>query len=139
MPPNKDTGKDRKMKISTTTIFLYTILLISIGGCKKGSTIGDKHQLARAKMTVIEAAIVQYFLDCSQYPASLEELLKPPAGLEGKWKGPYLKDSQLLDPWGNKYIYVPEGKVNPGSFDIISYGADGSPGGEGDNEDIYND
>jgi general secretion pathway protein G len=139
MLPNKDTEKDKKMKISTTTIFLGMILLIFIGGCKQRSTVGDKHKLARAKMAVIEAAILQYFYDCSRYPDSLEELLKSPAELNGKWNGPYLKTSQLLDPWGNKYIYVPEGKVNPGSFDLISYGADGSPGGEGYNKDIYND
>lgn len=121
------------------TIFLGMILLISVGGCKRGSTAGDKHKLARAKMVVTEVAIENYRLDCVRYPVSLEELLKQPAGLEGKWNGPYIEASQLRDPWGNKYIYVPEGKVNPGSFDLISYGADGKPGGEGKNKDIYND
>ncbi|MHC4186544.1 MAG: type II secretion system protein GspG, partial [Planctomycetota bacterium] len=56
-----------------------------------------------------------------------------------KWNGPYLKESQLEDPWGNRYIYVAEGEMNPGSFDLVSLGADGEQGGEGDNEDIYND
>ncbi len=64
---------------------------------------------------------------------------RPPAGLEEKWNGPYLKKSQLLDPWGNPYIYMREGQVNPGSFDLISYGADGQQGGEGENADIVND
>jgi general secretion pathway protein G len=139
MQPNKDTGKDKKMKVSTTAIFLGMILLISVGGCKHRSTVGDRHKLARAKMAAIEVAIETYLIDCGRYPGSLEELLKPPAGLEDKWDGPYIEASQLLDPWGNKYIYVPEGKVNQGSFDLISYGADSRPEGDGDNKDIYND
>jgi len=137
MQPNKEVGKDKKMKISTTTIFLGMILLITVGGCKKQDNINQ--QLARPKMAVIEVAIENYRLDCGRYPGSLEELLNPPSGLEEKWDGPYLLKKQLLDPWGNKYIYVPEGKVNPGSFDLISHGADGKPGGEGYDKDIYND
>lgn len=52
-----------------------------------------------------------------------------------------LVDSQLLgtrdliDPWGNPYVIRVPGEVNP-DFDIISYGADGQPGGEGYDEDI---
>ena len=69
----------------------------------------------------------------------LEELLTPPADLEEKWNGPYLKQSELYDPWENPYIYVEEGERNMGSFDLISYGADGVDGGEGDDEDVYND
>lgn len=69
----------------------------------------------------------------------LEALVTAPAGLEEKWTGPYLKKSELLDPWNNPYQYRSEGEVNPGSFDIFSFGADGTEGGEGDNADIYND
>lgn len=32
-----------------------------------------------------------------------------------------------------------KGEINPGSYDLISFGADGLEGGEGDDEDIYND
>jgi len=66
-------------------------------------------------------------------------LIVPPADLEEKWNGRYLKPSQLVDPWDNPYIYVAEGEINPGSYDLISLGADGVDGGEGDNTDIYND
>ena len=121
-------------------MFVLGIILLlhtTTGGCKKQDNIDQ--QLTKPKMAVVEAAIIQFFYDCGRYPASLEELIEPPAELEDKWDGPYLLQRQLLDPWGNKYIYVPEGKVNVGSFDLISYGADGKPGGEGDNKDIYND
>lgn len=101
-----------------------------------------KRDLAKPKMAIIESAIQRFSLDCGQYPdesMGLEALLTPPAGLEEKWNGPYLKPSQLLDPWENPYIYVAEGEINPGSFDLVSLGADGIEGGEGENEDIFND
>ena len=108
-------------------------------GCNKKSGNGLKHRIARAKMAVIEDAAFRFSHHCGRYPISLEELISSPSGLEGKWDGPYLRPSDLLDPWGRKYLHVPEGKVNPGSFDLISYGADGKQGGEGKNEDICND
>jgi len=101
-----------------------------------------KRDLARPKMAIIEDAINRFSLDCSRYPddsEGLEALITPPADLEGKWNGPYLKQSQLLDPWGNQYFYIAEGQVNPGSFDIVCLGADGQEGGDGDNADIVND
>ena len=100
--------------------------------------------MAKPRMAVIENALKHFELDCGRLPdeseGGLDALItarRP--DLEGKWNGPYLKKSQLLDPWGNPYIYIREGQVNPGSFDLICYGADGQQGGEGENADIVND
>jgi general secretion pathway protein G len=101
-----------------------------------------KKDLARPRMAIIENALQRFQLDCGRLPEDsegLESLLVAPPDLEEKWSGPYLKRSQLLDPWGNEYEYFSEGVVNPGSFDLISYGADGQEGGEEDNADIFND
>ena len=92
---------------------------------------------ARSHMVPIEAAINAYFLNTGQYPASLKDLLYDP-GLPG-WAGPYLKASQILDGWNKPYTYDPNGKTNNRGYFIISYGADGKPGGEGYGADIYND
>ena len=104
---------------------------------------GAKVSLAKPRMAVIENALKSFEFDCGRLPdeaeGGLEALLMAPPDLEEKWNGPYLKRSQLLDPWDNAYIYVSEGEYNPGSFDLISYGADGQEGGEGENEDIFND
>ena len=102
-----------------------------------------KHDIAKAKMAILEGALGRFYFDCGRYPTAgegLEALLAAPADLEEKWRGRYLKESELLDPWKNPYIYVEEGEINPGSYDLISYGADGQEGGEedSDNEDIYN-
>jgi general secretion pathway protein G len=102
-----------------------------------------KADIARAKMTIVEDSLARFQLDCGHLPddaeGGLEALLVAPAGLEEKWNGPYLKRSQFVDPWGNPYLYLPEGVVNIGSFDLISYGADGQEGGEGENADIVNE
>jgi general secretion pathway protein G len=49
---------------------------------------------------------------------------------------PYLEnDDDLVDPWGNQYVIIIPGQKNI-DFDIVSYGADGEPGGEGEDEDV---
>jgi general secretion pathway protein G len=102
-----------------------------------------KAKIARAKMTRVEQALNQFQLDCGRLPSDadggLEALIVQPPDLEGKWNGPYCKRSELTDPWDNPYHYVQEGQQNVGSFDLVSFGADGQEGGEGDNADIVND
>ena len=50
---------------------------------------------------------------------------------------PYLKASDLKDPWGRDYIVMVPGPSGS-DFDVISYGADGEPGGEGEDKDVNN-
>ena len=137
-----------KRKAFTLVELLVVVLIITMLAAfvapRMFSGIGKtKADLTRAKMAIIENAINRFYIDCNRYPddsEGLEVLVMPPADMEdGKWRGPYLKRSELLDFWDNPYIYVAEGEYNPGSFDLISLGADGMDGGEGDNMDIYND
>jgi general secretion pathway protein G len=61
-----------------------------------------------------------------------------PSDQGGGRSGPYLqKADDLIDPWGNPYVMRVPGQTNY-DFDIVSYGADGQPGGEGDDADITN-
>ena len=48
------------------------------------------------------------------------------------------KGGKLLDPWNREYIYLYPGQAHPDGFDVKSYGADGQPGGDGENADIVN-
>lgn len=136
--------RTRKRKAFTLVELLVVIVLISLlagtVGPKLLKQIGRaKKDLAKPKMAAIESAIDTFYLNCGVFPSNLEELLYCPTGYEDVWTGPYLKAKQLLDPWDNPFIYVPEGTVNPGSYDIISYGSDGAQSGTGEAEDIYND
>jgi len=138
--------KKQKRKAFTLVELLVVILIISMLAAfvapRMFKGLGKaKRDIARAKMAIIEDALARFYIDCGRYPddsEGLDVLLIAPADLEEKWNGRYLKPSDLDDPWGNPYIYVAEGEVNPGSFDLISYGADGMEGGEGDNEDVVN-
>lgn len=136
--------KDRKRKAFTLVELLVVIVIIAmLAGIVAPRFIGQigraQVDLARPKMLPIEQAINAYYLNTGEYPATLEDLITCPPGLEEVYAGPYLTAKQLLDPWENQYIYIPEGSVNPGSYDLISYGADRSAGGEGEDMDIYNE
>lgn len=138
----------RKRQAFTIVELLVVILIISMLGAfvvpRMFKRLGKaKHNIAKSKMAIIESALARFYFDCGRYPddsEGLDALISPPADLEEeKWAGSYLKRSELFDPWDNPYIYVEQGEVNIGSYDLISYGADGELGGEGENEDIYND
>lgn len=97
-----------------------------------------KIKAAKAQIELLSTALDTFRLDVGRYPSTeegLEALRTKPGGLE-RWDGPYLKKDVPLDPWGKAYAYKSPGEHGP--FDIVSYGADGVSGGEGDNRDITN-
>jgi general secretion pathway protein G len=101
-----------------------------------------KTKIARSKMAIIESALEQFAINCGRLPTdeeSLDALLIAPPELEETWVSLGIKTSHIIDPWDNPYIYVMEGTINTGSYDLISLGADGAEGGEGENADIFND
>ena len=98
---------------------------------------GEANRKAAAvQIEKISNAIELYKLETGTYPEEMVDLVEQPQGLD-RWKGPYVrKKSQLLDPWGNELVLKQPGEH--GSFDLISYGGDGRPGGDGDAADITN-
>ena len=101
-----------------------------------------KHDIAKGKMAIVEQALGRFQYDCGRLPTDaegLEALITAPQDVEEKWQGPYLKRSEMLDPWDQPYQYIEQGVVNVGSYDLVSLGADGIEGGEGENADILND
>jgi general secretion pathway protein G len=47
-------------------------------------------------------------------------------------------EGKLKDPWDRDYVYLYPGQSHPDAFDVKSYGADGQPGGDGENADLVN-
>lgn len=95
-----------------------------------------KVKAAKAQIELLSTALDTFRLDVGRYPTSqegLEALRTQPGGVE-RWDGPYLKKEVPADPWGKPYVYKSPGDHGP--FDILSYGADGTLGGDGDNRDI---
>jgi general secretion pathway protein G len=97
-------------------------------------------QKAKADISVLAQAMETYRLDNLTYPASgegLQSLVTPPATEGGAARrGGYIKKLPQ-DPWGRPYQFANPGRN--GGFDIYSLGADGAPGGENDNADIYSE
>ena len=98
---------------------------------------------ARVQMESMETALRLYKLDNGVYPTTEQGLLalvEAPTGgeLPRAWrKGGYLEKGQVpRDPWGHEYVYLSPGLH--GDFDLTSYGADGQPGGEEQNQDVNN-
>lgn len=100
-----------------------------------------KDAAARTQMEMLSGALDAYRLDNGRYPTSsqgLEALRTLPTAqpVPRNWRGPYLQRGVPLDPWGYPYQFVSPGEANPTRFDLSTYGADGQPGGEGEDADI---
>ena len=122
-------------------VFILGILAALVAPKMLGRT--DDAKIAETKLQIknLETAIKLYKLDNGIFPTTdqgLEALEKKPSAepIPKKYKedGYLEKTSIPKDSWGNPYIYVTPG--THGDFDIISYGADGKPGGEGKDADI---
>ena len=108
-----------------------TIVVRQVGGnVDKGKYGAGKAQLASLGMKV-----ESYALDLGSPPKTLQQLVDKLANAPG-WAGPYAKPSDLKDPFGHGFGYRAPGQH--GAFDLIFYGQDGQPGGEGYNADLGN-
>lgn len=92
---------------------------------------------AKAQIELLGQALDQFRLDVGRYPTTQEGLnaLVTNPGADN-WQGPYLRKGLPNDPWGRPYQYQCPG--NHGDYDLLSFGKDGAPGGEGENADITN-
>ena len=96
----------------------------------------------KAQVELLSGAVNRFYLDVKRYPTQeegLRVLLERPAEASAaeRWNGPYLeKDEVPKDGWGRDFIY--EIRSEDGAFLIRSLGADGRPGGEGENADLDN-
>ena len=93
-------------------------------------------KVARAQIESFGQALDQYRLDVGQYPSSEQGLLalRNAPQQAARWQGPYLKRDVPDDPWGRAYVYKRPGQH--GEYDLVSLGADGQPGGEGEAADV---
>ncbi len=100
-----------------------------------------KHKIADQSIGRLVSILDIYRLDVGGYPTTdqgLGALVSPPQGVAG-WNGPYLKDpTSLNDPWGKPFQYRSPSQRPGHAYDIISLGADGKPGGDGEDADLIN-
>jgi general secretion pathway protein G len=104
-----------------------------------GRTEVARRSRAQSDIASMESLLQLYYLDMGRYPTSeegLRVLYYPPDEDEDKWRGPYMTKPQFEDPWGNDYVYRSPGTNSQMPYEIVSYGADGQEGGEGDDADV---
>lgn len=125
--------------IEVLIVMVILGLLAALVGPRMFGKVGKSRQkAAKTQISLFETTLDTYRLDVGRYPTSaqgLRALMVRPDGVK-KWDGPYLSKEVPPDPWGNPYVYRSPGEH--GEYDIISLGADGSPGGEDENMDVSN-
>ena len=97
---------------------------------------------AKAQIQVLSSAATTYRMAHGRYPTQqqgLEALVQKPSQEpipENYPDGGYLSGRVVPpDPWKRPYVYLIPGRQDE-NFEILSYGADGEPGGSGADADV---
>lgn len=128
-----------------TLIELLVVLLIlgmiaGLAGPQIMNYLGQsKAKAAKLQIEEFGNTLDLFKIDVGRYPDSqegLQALVQAPTGQGAdRWHGPYLKKKNVpKDPWGNDYQYASPGRHGP--YDIVSLGADGREGGDGESKDV---
>lgn len=135
---NKTLKRQRGFSLIELIVVLVILgLLATIVGPRVMDRLAQgKSEIAKLQIDQLEGALGLFRFDVGRYPTSgegLRVLIENPG--TDNWSGPYLdKETLPKDPWGREYQYRFPGQH--GDYDLFSYGADGTEGGEGANADI---
>lgn len=123
-----------EMLVVVTIIALFAAL---VAPRMFGQADKAKRTAARAQINSFMTALGSYKLDTGTFPTTEQGLMALRIKPENmtQWAGPYLPQDPPMDPWAHPYLYKFPGDHGD-EPDLISLGADGEPGGEGNNADI---
>ncbi|QYF94996.1 type II secretion system major pseudopilin GspG [Massilia sp. PAMC28688] len=141
---NRRTG--RAQRGFTLVEIMVVVVIIGVLGALVvpkllGRTVEARITAAKSDISSTMTALNLYKLDNQRFPSTEQGLKalveKPTSGPEARgWKSGGYMDKLRNDPWGNPYQYMHPGVK--GEVDVFSLGADGQPGGTGDDADIGN-
>ena len=121
---------------------IIAMLAALVGPRLMNALESSKVKTTKVQIEQLATTLDGFRLDVGRYPTQQEGLItliqntNPPIP---NWRGPYLKKMTLPnDGWGQPFIYERPGKHKDIDYDLYSLGADGKPGGDGDNSDIGN-
>lgn len=126
-------------------ILVVIIVLGLLAGLVAPRIIGRvseaKTATARTQIELLGVALDNYRLDNGYYPTTEQGLAalrtRPLSEPQPRnWRGPYLQKDVPDDPWDRPYLYRSPGEVNAGSYDLLTLGRDGQPGGEDEDTDL---
>jgi general secretion pathway protein G len=123
-----------EMLVVVTIIALFAAL---VAPRMMGKADAARRATAHAQVNSFMTALGAYKLDTGTYPTTDQGLnaLRVKPENQAQWAGPYLPQDIPLDPWGHPYLYKYPGEHGD-EPDVVCLGADGAPGGEGNNADI---
>lgn len=138
----KSQVRTRKGAFTLIELMVVILILAILAALIVPRVVGRQGDAKRAKavsdIASLSSLLQSFRLDCDRYPTTeegLQALRTPPADVNN-WKGPYTTKPIPPDPWGNEYVYEYPGIDGEDSFILLSFGADGQEGGEGDAADI---
>lgn len=124
-------------------IMVVVVILGILAGIVMPKLLGEPEKAKRTKAAVqiksLEDSLAMFKLDNGFFPSTeqgLQALVTAPQSgrpTPRYREGGYIKKIPK-DPWGNDYAYLSPGQH--GDYDLLAYGADGEPGGTGDNADV---
>ena len=123
--------------IELMIVMIILGLLAGLVGPQMFGKLGKaKQKTAKTQIEMLMTALDSYRLDVGKYPTSQDGLEALVSGGGDNWDGPYLPKGKDVpkDPWGNDYEYQNPGEH--GEVDIVSLGADGVAGGDGEDADV---
>ena len=133
-------ARKRRAERGMTLIEIMVVVIIIglVGTAVAVNVFGNlaeaKVKTAKSDLAKISEAVDTYKVLRGRFPTTeeglgllvQEKLLKPN------------KEGKVKDPWDREYVYLSPGQVHADAYDVKSYGADGAPGGEGENADLVN-
>jgi len=127
--------------IEVLVVIVVIAILATVVAPNLFRNVGDARvATARTQIETFGTALDAYRLDNGAYPSSAQGLgalwQRPVIDPPPNWRSPYLRKAVPQDPWGHDYVYLSPGRVNLLGYDLLSYGADGRAGGDGENADI---
>lgn len=135
------TSKKHKSGFTLIEIMIVVIILAILAAAViprlTGRTQQAKVSRAQSDLETISLALDLYAIDNGFFPSTSQGLqalrIRPSSPpVPTNWRGPYLKKSLPKDPWGNPYKYVSPGIHNKVDYDLVSFGEDGTEGGDDD-------
>ena len=122
-------------------VLVIGLLAALVGPQIFGRVSEAKTTTASAQLELLGVALDSYRLDNGFYPTTQQGLAalrdKPTQSpVPANWRGPYLRRAVPLDPWGRAYLYRSPPEAGGTGFELRTLGADGDPGGEGEDADL---
>lgn len=135
------THRDERRRERGMTLIEIMVVIVILGLIASAVAVNVVGQMSKARVDTakndvrkIADGVDTFKVMKGRYPTTEEGL---PSLIKESILKPN-KNGKLEDPWGHDYVYLYPGQAHPDSYDVKSYGADGQPGGDGENADIVN-